>query len=131
MSAADRRLSALLLELDADRTVTVVGRCPQARCKARLRLEVGRVTELPAGKGNPPEPDRFPETAAMSSWVGTVFALKHFPPASCREHQRDLVFAGLVADHRPDVTCSSSCTDASSPECRCSCAGANHGIHAR
>jgi hypothetical protein len=127
MSAAQRDLAARLAALGEGETLTVMLRCPTPRCRTHARLEVARVAELPAGQGNKPDVDRFPETAGMASWVGSAFWLREFAGA-CVACSRTLLAAGLKIVHAPDVACSSSCWHAVSAECKCSCRGANHGI---
>lgn len=114
-------------------TITVVGRCPEKGCRSHARLDVGGVTLLDDDNvfGNSYSHPRFPETEGRK-WIGTGAWLKdvegyYGPGPRCEEHGERLGFRALRGTFT-DKPCDSSCLNAVSAECKCSCGGANHGI---
>lgn len=130
MSKRESDLAAALVKLEGRDTLTVIGRCPEKRCRHRVRLEVEAITEVPAGSGGMTyEHAKHPHTADMVEWVGTASWLRNEAASAhaCPEHGYNVEWAGLRAVHVGNVVCDESCRTAVSIDCRCSCGGTEHG----
>ena len=144
---SETELAERIVMLGPDETLTVIGRCqvqdwdPETgknlpRCKFGKRAEVHRVALFPLDHklGNNPEPGRLPETEGHR-WVGMMTVLRNswqWPGVlpDCPDHPGMMRWEGLRGHHAPSVACGGDCEHATGPTCKCSCAGANHGMRA-
>lgn len=138
-TATHKNLAGALIALGEGETVVAFGKCPEKGCRHHVRLNVGRITEVPAGIGNKVDEHtlgRFPEAAGMTAWTGTAYWLTNldcFAPdvltaTACPEHGYRAKWAGLKITTHPSTVCDDACTHATGFDCKCSCGGANHGI---